>query len=130
MGLTRALYSLLSARLQLSMVVLQRMHLERFILEREDSLDRRLRSRHRREIRQPQFQRRAPNRERIFSAICVGSVDDHRDPPFFHRIDYMRAAVEHLVDALALESQLSNVVRSATRRNQLESHPNQPVRNR
>src|SRR5277367_6180614 len=130
MGLTRDLNSFLLAGLLFSMVVLQRVYLERFILERKDSLDRRLRSRHRREIRQPQFQRGAPNRKRILGAVRVGSVDDHRDPPFFHRIDYMRAAVEHLVDAFALEAQFSNMVRCAARRDQLESHPNQPVRDR
>src|SRR5277367_2158835 len=130
MGLTRASNSFLLAGLLFSMVVLQRVYLERFILERKDSLDRRLRSRHRREIRQPQFQRGAPNRKRILGAVRVGSVDDHRDPPFFHRIDYMRAAVEHLVDAFALEAQFSNMVRCAARRDQLESHPNQPVRDR
>src|ERR1700689_882637 len=99
MGVTRALNSLLSARLKLSMVALHRIHLERFILQGEDSLNRRLRSRHRREIRQSKFQRGAPNRERILGAALVGSIDDHRDPPFFHRLDYMRAAVEYLVDA-------------------------------
>ncbi len=61
--------------------------------------------------------------------FAIGSVDDHRDPPFLHRIDYMRAAVEHLVDALALEPELSNVV-ARCRASRSARIPSQPGRAR
>src|ERR1035437_10939199 len=51
-----------------SMVILQRAHLEGFMLQREDSLDRRLRPRHRCEIRQPKVPAGGPVPERNPSA--------------------------------------------------------------
>ena len=54
------------------MIVLQRANLEVLVLQRGDSLDRGLRSRHRGEKRQPHLQRRAPNRKRIGGAAASG----------------------------------------------------------
>src|SRR5258708_39152868 len=104
------------------MIILQRAHFEWLMLQRVDSLDRGLRSRHRREIWQPKFQRGASNRERIFCATSVRRVDDHRDPARLHRIYYMRAAFEHLVDSLAFAPEVSNVSSGAARREQIDSH--------